>query len=336
MIKAPAGISQLIASLSSDDEVRREAAIARLAIIGARAVESLRRAYAAAGNRETKIAILRALEPSGDRRTLAIARAAIAEGGDVGAAGAAALRGLLDSTDASTGAEALDVIIAAALDPSADRRVRLAAFDALQGMPEPVRARVAEALETDPGNRRKSGAAVLSRDAAATDAGWRDALEGRLPDTPGPLREAAATKTAVAGLSELQKLIDAVRTREGSEKVATKRDEWRRLRGTLHQALALRGSRLGVYDLRETLEDSRDALPASFLAALHVVGDQSCLEPLAAAYARTPGGDARWKLQLAAAFRAIARREKITRRHAVVKRIAARWPEAGRDLTAPG
>ncbi len=336
MINAPAGINQLIESLSSDDEVRREAAIARLAISGARAVEGLRRAYAAAVDPETKIAILRALEPSGDRRTLAIARAAIAEGGDVGAAGAAALRGLLDSTDASTGAEALDVIIAAALDPSADRRVRLAAFDALQGMPEPVRARVAEALETDPGNRRTGGAADLSRDAAATDAVWRDALEGRLTDTPGPLREAAPTKTAVAGLSDLQKLIDAVRTREGSEKVAARRDEWRRLRGTLHQALALRGSRLAVYDLRETLEDSRDALPASFLAALHVVGDQSCLEPLAAAYARTPVGDARWRLQLAAAFRAIARREKITRRHAVVKRIAARWPEAGQDLTAPG
>ena len=42
MIKAPAGISQLIASLGSDDEVRREASIARLAIIGARAVEGLR------------------------------------------------------------------------------------------------------------------------------------------------------------------------------------------------------------------------------------------------------------------------------------------------------
>jgi hypothetical protein len=130
-------------------------------------------------------------------------------------------------------------------------------------------------------------------------------------------------------------MIDAVRSREGVVENAAKRAQWQTVRGALHQALALRSSRVAVYDLREALEDARGPLPISFLAALHVVGDESCLEPLAAAYARTPAANARWKVQLAAAFRAIAQRERVTRRHAVLKRIIARWPEAARELKAP-
>jgi hypothetical protein len=87
-----------------------------------------------------------------------------------------------------------------------------------------------------------------------------------------------------------------------------------------------------VYDLRETIQEARGPLPVSFLAALHVVGDASCLEPLAAAYVRAPGEDARWRHQLGEAFRAISRRDKVTRRHATVKRIESRWPDAARDL----
>jgi hypothetical protein len=337
VIKASAAteIRQLIAALGGDDDVRREAAIARLAVIGARAVDGLRRAYAETSDRETRVAVLRALDPIGDRRTVAIARSAIAEGGDLALAAASALRGLLDSPHGPTGTDALDVLVATALDPSAPRRVRLAAFDGLQGMPEGVRARVAEALQADPDPGLKARAGELPRDTAAADAVWQDALEGRLPDTAAALRESAHRRAAAAALSALQRMIDAVRTREGEVENAAKRAEWRTVRGALHQALALRGSRVAVYDLREALEDSRGPLPTSFLAALHVVGDESCLEPLAAAYARTPAADARWKVQLAAAFRAIARREKITRRHAVIKRISVRWPAAGRELTAP-
>jgi hypothetical protein len=200
-------------------------------------------------------------------------------------------------------------------------------------MPEGVRARVAEALQGDLDPGLKARALDVSRDAATADAVWQDALEGKLPDTPGMLRDVAHTRATAAALSALQKMIDAVRAREGTVTTA-KREEWQAVRGALHQALALRGSRVAVYDLRESLADTRGHLPTSFLAALHAVGDESCLDPLAAAYVRTPAGDARWKTQLAAAFRAIARREKVTRRHAVVKRIAARWPEAGRELTA--
>src|SRR3990167_8946536 len=46
--------------------------------------------------------------------------------------------------------------------------------------------------------------------------------------------------------------------------------------------LADRGSRLALYDVRETLETVPGPLPVEFLSALTAVGDVSCLEPIAA------------------------------------------------------
>lgn len=329
-------IRQLIVALSGDDEVRREAAIGRLAVIGPRAVDRLIAAYKETTERDTQIAVLRALEPLGDRRTVAVARTAIGEGGDLAVAAANALRALLDSPHGPSATDALDVLVAAALDPGTERRVRLAAFEALQDVPGGVRERVGAALreeaDADDDSGLKARAVEVPREAAAAEAVWQDALEGRLPDGAGVLRDGAQGRAPAAALSALQKLIDTIRAREGSVK-GTKRAEWRALRGAMHQALALRGSRIAVYDLRESVEEAREPLPASFLAALHVVGDQSCLEPLAAAWSRTE--DARWKHQIATAFRTISRREKVTRRHATVKRIASRWPDAAGVLTGP-
>jgi hypothetical protein len=336
VIKASAAVEirRLIAALGDDDDVRREAAIARLAVLGARAVERLIAAYESTGDRHIRIGILRALESVGDRRMVPIAQQGLSAGGDLGVAAASALRALLDSPHGSAAGGALDVLVAAALDPAADRRVRLAAFEALQDMPAGVRARVAEALQADPDAGLKARAVDLPRDTAAAEAVWQDALEGRLPDSPAMLREAAHTRTQAAALSALQKLIDSVRGREGSVRPEAKRADWQAVRGALHQALALRGSRVAVYDLRETIEAAQGPVPISFLAALHVLGDASCLEPLAGAYSRAGKSHARWRHQLGETFRAISRREKVTRRHAVMKRIESRWPEAARDLGA--
>ena len=218
-----AEIRQLIAALDITDDVRREAAIARLAVIGARAVDGLLKAYKSTSDREMRIAILRALEPSGDGRTIPIARQAISDGGDVGVAAATALRGLLDSPHGPTAAAALDALVATTLDPTAERQLRLTAFDALQTMPESVRARIAEALQSDPDPQLKTHASDSSRTVAAADVVWEDALEGKLPDTAGALREAAQARAPAAALSALQKMIDAVREREGTVAVPNAR-----------------------------------------------------------------------------------------------------------------
>jgi hypothetical protein len=279
-------IRGLIAALASDDDVGRESAIARLAVIGGRAVDRLAAAYPAA-SRDTRIAILRALEAIGDPRGLAVARGALGEGGDVAVAAASSLRPLLESADNRTAAAALDALVETALDPSAERRVRMTAFDALRDMPPSVRDRVAQALQQD------AGVEALAQGPAGTaglDAAWQDVVDGRLPEDPAGLREAVQARVATAPLGVLQKTIDAVRGRESEASSAARRDAWREVRGAIHQALALRGSRVAVYDLRETLEGADGPLPATFLAALHLVGDESCLEPVAAAWttARQP------------------------------------------------
>ena len=63
------------------------------------------------------------------------------------------------------------------------------------------------------------------------------------------------------------------------------------------------------------------------LELVSLVGDATCLESVAAAYAHAPGGgDDWWRDHLADTFRAIVKREKLTPRHAVMKKIQKRWP----------
>src|SRR5262249_36276281 len=113
-----------------------------------------------------------------------------------------------------------------------------------------------------------------------------------------------------------------------------RREQWRAVRGTVHQALAARNSRLGLYDLRDSLLET-DRLPVSFLAAIEEIGDASCIETLAAAYdASSRSGDTWWREHVAKAFRGIVLREGLTRRHSALKRAMARWPHATADLLA--
>jgi hypothetical protein len=332
-------IRTLLTALASDDEIKREAAIARLAIMGARAVDRMLAAYPAA-DRETRIALLRAFEAIADPRALRIARQALADGGDVGIAAAGTLHALLDSPVDSAATEALDALVAAALSGTLERRVRLAAFDALREMPADIRGRVEAALQEDPDQSMRPAVTADASGGRSADLAWQDAVEGRLPDDPEALRDGVGTRAAAAPLGVLQHLIDAVRSRERDTSVETRRHAWRALRGSLHQALALRGSTIALYDLRETIEGAREPLPPSFIAALHVVGDASLLEAIAAAYAAAAdAGDAtaRWRGQLEGAFKAIVAREKVSRRSAVIKRVEKKWPAAAPALIpAPG
>jgi hypothetical protein len=320
-----AEVRTLIEALKSSDAIAREAAIARLAIIGPRAVDRLLGSYRGTSDRSTHAAILRALEAIGDGRAAPVARRALAEGRDVGVEAAGVLRALLQSTHDEVATGALDALVEVALDRGADRRVRLAAFDALQDTPEDVRTRVAEALRAEPDDILRTRAESSSDTRATADAIWVEALAGRLPEDPRALHEMVSARAADAPLADLRRLIETLRDHERGTPNAS---DWTAVRGSVHQALALRGSRVALYDLRETIERADAALPASFLAALQAIGDPASLEAIAAAWSRAAADDRRWREQLGVAFRAIARREKITRRHAVMKRLTARWPAA--------
>jgi hypothetical protein len=328
---AAAEIRTLTDALGSPDDVQRETAIARLCIIGERAVDRLVEAYGRLPARSARLAVLRVLESVPDRRSLGVARAALAEGDEVAAAGTALLRALLDSSDDQAAAGALELLVDAVRNPSATRRVRRTATAALDSLPAEVKGRVRDTLA-------RAGAGVPIGQAAAGTADddvWSDAVEGQLPVDPGALREAAAKRGTTAPLAAIGKMIDTVRAREAACS-GPERAGWEVARGALHQALALRRCRVAIYDLRETIERSTGRLPVSFLTALHLVGDTSCLEPLASACDRSPEDDAWWRLQLAGAFQAIVKRERLTRRHAVMKRIATRWPGAAAVLMRSG
>src|SRR5581483_11480354 len=108
-----------------------------------------------------------------------------------------------------------------------------------------------------------------------------------------------AAAAAEAPLAVLLRIVERVRDREASEPAA-RRAAWTTLRATTHLALARRGSRLAVYDLRESLEIAKDPLPVDALAALSLIGDASCLEAIASAHARSK--DDWWRGHLRAAF----------------------------------
>jgi hypothetical protein len=101
------------------------------------------------------------------------------------------------------------------------------------------------------------------------------------------------------------------------------------VRGAVHLALARRGSRVALYDLRESIEHAEEPLPADFLEALALVGDAASLEPVAAAFVQSSamsGADG-WRRGVAKTFQAIVVREGITPRSAAMRRVKSRYRE---------
>ena len=302
-------VRALVAALGEEGD-RRESAIARLTILGTRAVPRLVEDFQQTSDRGRQEAILRVLEAIGDERALAVAKTALSSGADVAVAAVGVLRELLTNRTGSVDVQALDLLLAVTNDASADRRLRVAAREALGKAPDDVR----QAVEG------------LGQSESAEDALWKDALAGRLPDDPRRLREVTDARAPDAPLADLRRLIEAILGRERSICRPDTPDDWRAVRGAIHQALALRGSRVALYDLRETLAAADTPLPGSFVTALQLIGDESCLEPLAVAYSRADA-ESRWRHQVTQALREIVKRERLTRRHSAVRRALAKAPD---------
>jgi hypothetical protein len=306
--------------------VVRETALARLTVIGARAVVHL---TALATDNDapviSRVAALRALEAVGDARAIDAATHALTAGDkSIGVAAAGLLQRFLTG---KRGADVADALSARALDPRAPDAVRLAALVALDDLGASTLEPLWTALSTDSSASVRAHVADAKRGRRAEVAS--DETGGGLLDDPEKLRRGLSLNRPSASLPQLQALVERIRAREDTER-GTARDAWTRARGAAHVALARRGSRLGLYDLRESLEKSTAPLPVEFMAALSLIGDASCLESVAAAYAHVrqdaPGDTGWWPDHLADAFRAIAKRERLTKRHAVMKKIEKRWP----------
>ena len=158
---------------------------------------------------------------------------------------------------------------------------------------------------------------------------WRARVEGRLPADGELFRHALARAAETLTLQDVLSLIERIRDHEKTVPAGA-RGQWEAARAAAHLVLARRGSRIALYDLRETIQRAREPLAMEFLAALDAIGDAASLEPLAKAYASAQ--DRWWRGHLAQAFRAIVRREGLTRRHAAVKRLHERDPALLKEL----
>jgi len=291
-------IDRLIADLQSSDSIRRDAAVARLRILGGHALLRLIDLVAAHESASVRALALDALEGLDDVRVIDVAFDALRDG-DVEVV-IAALGVLRRWVAEETGTRLLDAITAIVVDRSRDARVRVAALAALSELPEHLVRPI--------------------RDQAPPPESAGPSL-----DEPVAVREWIQAYGAGATLSTLHELVTRTREREHSESSSRLRTEWLEARGRAHRALAVRHSLVGLYDLRETFEAASSALPQSFVSTAAAIGDASCLEPLARAWA-SAGKNLDWKHQLSTTAATIMRREKLTGRSAVVKKLRANFP----------
>jgi hypothetical protein len=298
MRRATGDIDRLIADLQSSDSIRRDAAVARLRILGNRALPRLIDLVAAHESAAVRALALDALEGLDDVRAIDVAFDALRDANiEVVIAALGVLRRWVAE---ETGTRLLDAITAITVDRSRDARVRVAALAALSELPEHLVRPI--------------------RDQAPPPESAGPSL-----DDPVQVREWIQAYGAGATLSTLHELITRTREREHAESSSRLRSEWLQARGRAHQALAKRDSLVALYDLRETFEAATGALPQSFLSTAAAIGDASCLEPLARAWA-TAGKDLDWNHQLSTTAATIMRREKLTGRSAAVKKLRVNFP----------
>jgi hypothetical protein len=333
-------VDALIVDLSSSNQIKRDSAIARLTVLGARTgARVLTLAADRAAGEDARVAAFRVLESVDVPGAVDAAFAAFDDPGR--AVTAAAGRVLSHALSGTRGLDVTDRLAAIAVDARRAVSARIVALHALRTLDDETIAPLLGTLRADP--VREIAAAAAAKVSARTGAepaaaGSRasgmvvDAAARGLPEDPEQLRRAIARAAINVPLLALKGVIDRVREREGSER-GEARTRWSAARAAAHLALARRGSRVALYDLRETFAAATRPLPVEFVAALTEAGDASCLEPLATAYSRARGReDEWWRRHLVDAFRAIVEREKLTRRHAVSRKIAARWPEAAKEL----
>src|SRR5262245_13746049 len=161
--------------------------------------------------------------------------------------------------------------------------VRRAACDILADIDDP-RARTAVATLAD------------ARAAASVPAAAQD---------PAAANEWLQTAGEHAPLSDVHALVRALREAEKKASTSRRRQQWIEARGATHALLARRGSRVALYDLRETLDAATSPLPMDFVNAARRIGDAECVEALGTAWGAAPPSETWWRSSLSAAAHAI-------------------------------
>ena len=284
-------IADLVRELSGEDAVKREAAVARLTIAGARAVDPVLKALASA-TPATQVTALRVLAGLEEPRTLEPAIALLrSPHPQVVEAAIGAVRTHLMSESADTASRAIGALTAVCVDRRREDAVRLAALEALSDIGAALVAPLRDQLRGDPSARvRRAASAEAARDVVGAEAAAArlEAASIEPGDDPQLVWQWVREGAGLASLATLHQLILTLRERERGTPAAG-RGRWSHAIGAAHLALAGRESRLAVFDLRDALEHGPGDGDADIIASTARVGDASCLEPLGgglAAFAR--------------------------------------------------
>ncbi len=289
-------VERLIAELRADDPVRREAAAARLRVIGAAAIDRLGALVDWDRTAAVRVTALNTIDGIDDPRVVPIAVQALSD--PEPGVRLAAIPVLRSWITREPGTRILEALTAIALDREQRADVRLAALDALSILPRSI---VQPILDQAP--------------------------EERLPDRfddPSSAREWIEQHHA-APLSQIHDAVALIRESERAESSPRRRLDWVVARGAAHVALARRGSRVALYDLRESFDSAVEPLPLDFLTAVTSIGDTTCLEPMARAWAAAAPTETWWRERLADAAADIMHRTRLSGRSAIVKRIRTKW-----------
>ncbi len=320
-------ILPLIDALRRGPAIERESALARLSVIGERGVPHLLDLLNDPGApADAHVAALSVLETVADTRALEAALPRLADHRPAVACAAAAV--VRRSLAGAGGDRALDALAAVALDGARDATVRLAALAAIGDLPAATRAPLWETLAADEDPRIRAFLSAPGVPDHVTEA------PPALPrgETPTEVRRWIDRHGPASPLPTLHQLVERIREREGAAGSAAERDAWATTRAEAHQVLAARGSRVALYDLRETLEAMHAHPAPAFLQATERIGDASVLEPLARLYGNA-SSEPWWRERVSAAARAILARERLTARNAIMKKVKARYPSAYEAFT---
>ena len=154
-------VRRLLGDLEGDDAVRRETAVARLAVIGTRAVRQILEHLAAAEPAAVKAALLLALESIPDPRAVEPVLSALSsDDAEVRVAAIRASRGLLSLPQ---GTRVLDRLTALVLNPGRPGAERAVALDALSVLPARTVRPLIEKLRDDSSREVRDAIAQAGR-----------------------------------------------------------------------------------------------------------------------------------------------------------------------------
>jgi hypothetical protein len=219
--------------------------------------------------------------------------------------------------------EAMDPLLERILHEGEDEAVRRAASGALRFLTARERAPFLERLRARPHDA--AGQRLLERvlggapdDSATAAGGGKQAPSARPASGVGRQRREAIDRLVQQGgpaaMAALHELLE--RLPRANEKAA-QATEVAEARGRIHRALAALGSRLALYDLRESLAVRPVPVPSLLLGAAQTVGDASLVSGLAALAVDDPTlHDA-----CLAALTTIVSRERLRRTSAAVKAL---------------